>query len=131
MGYQEVDLGDGRKGTGWLVPANAAGWQQGSALPGHTGNLVIVGHSNTGGAVFASLGGLQIGDQVVVRVGEARYVYAVSERVLVREAGASVEERVANGRWIAPTADERLTLVTCWPPGSASHRLILVARPVR
>ena len=131
MGYQEIDLGGGVKGTGWLVPVNAAGWQQGSALPWNPCNMVICGHSNTGGSVFRSLGDLNVGDLVLVRVGDAAYPYTISESVLVREAGASVEERIANGRWIAPTADERLTLITCWPPNGATHRLILVARPLR
>ncbi|MGQ9684220.1 MAG: sortase domain-containing protein [Anaerolineae bacterium] len=131
MGFQEIDLGGGVKGTGWLVPVNAAGWQEGSALPWNPGNMVICGHSNTGGAVFRGLGNLNLGDLVLVHVGKMAYPYTISESVLVREAGASVEERIANGRWIAPTADERLTLITCWPPDGASHRLILVARPVR
>ena len=116
MGYQEMDLGGGIKGTAWVVPVNAAGWQQGSALPWNSGNMVIAGHSNTGGSVFRNLGGLNVGDVVIVRVGDVAYPYAISERVLVREAGASVEERIANGRWT---------------PDGASHRLILVARPVR
>jgi len=36
----------------------------------------------------------------------------------------------ANARYINPTADERLTLVTCWPATGNSHRLIIIARPV-
>ena len=38
--------------------------------------------------------------------------------------------RRANAQWIAPTDDERLTLVTCWPYISNTHRLIIVAKPV-
>jgi hypothetical protein len=41
----------------------------------------------------------------------------------------SLEIRLDNGRWILPTEDERLTLVTCWPEDSNSHRLIIVAVP--
>ena len=37
--------------------------------------------------------------------------------------------REENGRWIQPSDDERLTLVTCWPADSNTHRLILVAVP--
>jgi len=37
--------------------------------------------------------------------------------------------RRQNARWIAPTTDERLTLVTCWPYTGNSHRLIIVAKP--
>ena len=39
-------------------------------------------------------------------------------------------QRLQNARWIAATADERLTLVTCWPNTTNSHRLIIVAEPV-
>ena len=35
-----------------------------------------------------------------------------------------------NAAWIMPSEDERLTLVTCWPYTSNTHRLIIVARPV-
>ncbi len=41
-----------------------------------------------------------------------------------------LEIRKANAEWIAPTTNERLTLVTCWPKRSNTHRLIIVAEPV-
>ncbi|HRV94858.1 MAG TPA: hypothetical protein P5526_22050 [Anaerolineae bacterium] len=50
-------------------------------------------------------------------------------KLLLQEKGASIETRIENARWIAPTEDERLTLVTCAQPG-ATHRLIVVAYPV-
>ena len=37
--------------------------------------------------------------------------------------------RLANARWIQPSEDERLTLITCWPYESNTHRLIIVALP--
>jgi len=36
-----------------------------------------------------------------------------------------------NARWIMASSDERLTLVTCWPAYSNTHRLILVAKPIQ
>jgi sortase A len=41
-----------------------------------------------------------------------------------------MEVRIANAKWIQPTSDERLTLVTCWPYTNNTHRLIIVARPL-
>jgi sortase A len=40
-----------------------------------------------------------------------------------------LEIRMANAEWLGGTDDERLTLVTCWPQKSNTHRLIIVARP--
>jgi len=37
--------------------------------------------------------------------------------------------RQENARWIAPTDDERLTLVTCWPYTNNTHRVVVVAKP--
>ncbi len=129
MGYTVVYIGD-VAATGWNEPANVAGFQQGSALPGRVGNTVVCGHSDAGGRVFARLPDLGTGDIVTLYVDGAAYRYRVAERVIVREAGVSFEERVANGKWISPTADNRLTLVTCVPASGAGERLILVARPV-
>jgi sortase (surface protein transpeptidase) len=59
------------------------------------------------------------------------YTYIVTEKYILQEAGMPAEVRRRNAQWIMPTADERLTLVTCWPynwPGN-THRVIVVARP--
>jgi LPXTG-site transpeptidase (sortase) family protein len=48
----------------------------------------------------------------------------------LREAGESSKTRMENASWIGESNDERLTLVTCWPYESNTHRLIVVARPV-
>ncbi len=125
-----VDAG-GAEILEWPVPDQAAGFHRESAFPGHRGNTVISGHNNIGGEVFRRLIDLAIGDDVYIHVGQVAYRYRVEEKHLVREAGASTEEREENARWIAPTEDERLTLVTCWPDWGNSHRLIVVARPPR
>jgi sortase A len=53
----------------------------------------------------------------------------VSERHILPEKGQPLSVRLKNAAWIQPTTDERLTLVTCWPYTSNTHRLIIVARP--
>ena len=48
---------------------------------------------------------------------------------LLEEKGMPEEVRRSNAQWIAPTDDERVTLVTCWPYTSNTHRLVIVAKP--
>ncbi len=128
MGWTLIDIG-GTQATNWNVPNHAAGFHQGSAYPGQVGNTVISGHSNTAGRVFENLDKLALGDRILVYVGASAYEYQVTQRELLQEQGVSLEQRIQNGRWIAPTDDECLTLVTCWPNTGTSHRLIIVARP--
>ena len=48
---------------------------------------------------------------------------------LLREKGVPEEIRGENAKWIEPTEDERLTLVSCWPFVKPDHRVVVVARP--
>lgn len=115
----------------WVVPAKAAGWHLNSALPGHGENVVLSGHHNIEGKVFRYLIDLEPGDDITLYAGEYAYTYKVTEKYILKEAGMPLRVRQKNAQWIMPTADERLTLVTCWPydwPGN-SHRLIIVAKP--
>lgn len=128
MGWQAVNVG-GVAATGWLVPEYAAGFHKGTAYPGHPGNTVVSGHNNVGGEVFRYLSDLNIGDEVRLYVATTPYRYRVAQKEIVVEDGASLEQRRQNARWIAPTDDERLTLVTCYPYPRSTHRLIVIARP--
>jgi sortase A len=114
----------------WKTADDAAGWHETSARMGDVGNTVISGHNNIAGAVFARLNELREGDTIALHAGSAEVRYTVERTFIVQEAGASDEERRANNRWIEPTTDERLTLVTCYPPWGNTHRLIMIARPV-
>lgn len=115
----------------FLVPEEfAAGWHAGSAPIGVPGNTVISGHHNAYGAVFKDLIKLEIGDVIKLVDEEGQqYKYYISNKMIFPEKGESLEVRLENGRWIQPTDDERLTVVTCWPADSNTHRLILVAVP--
>jgi sortase A len=118
------------EGPIWDVADYAAGWHQTSAYPGHVGNVVLSGHHNIKGQVFRYLIDLEPDDEVFLYVGETAYHYVVTEKHLLEEKGMPEEVRRRNAQWIAPTDDERLTLVTCWPYTSNTHRLIIVAKPV-
>lgn len=120
-----------RQGSVWEVPDDAVGWHRNSALPGEPGNLVLSGHHNIKGKVFRNLKEAQVGDELTIFAGDAAYHYVVAQRMILREAGQPLAQRLANARWIGPFADERVTLVTCYPAWANTHRLVLVAKRVR
>jgi sortase A len=113
----------------WETGDYAAGFLSGSALPGAAGNTVISGHHNIKGKVFERLHELKPGDEVTLRASGREYRYVVEDSFILPERSVPDEQRMQNARWIAPTSDERLTLVTCWPANDNSHRLIVIARP--
>ena len=116
----------------WSAPdQTAAGWHAGSAALGVPGNTVLNGHNNIFGSVFARLVDLQAGDQISLRAGSRVFQYVVVQNMLLPERDASLQQRLDNARWILPSDDERLTLVSCWPPESNTHRVIVVAVPQR
>jgi LPXTG-site transpeptidase (sortase) family protein len=113
----------------WSAPNEfAVGWHEGSAFLGETGNTVLSGHHNVYGKVFARLVELAPGDEITVYSGPLEFHYVVVQVMRLEERGVPLEQRIQNARWILPSTDERLTLVTCWPITSNTHRLIIVAR---
>lgn len=114
----------------WDVADYAAGHHAGSANPGAGGNVVLAGHSDWRGAVFGNLATAAVGDSVVITSADQRiHRYVVTEIHFRKEAGMPLDERLATGQFIEPTEDERVTLVSCWPPLVDDHRLIVVAKP--
>jgi LPXTG-site transpeptidase (sortase) family protein len=113
----------------WEVADYAVGWHNTSALPGQSGNTVMAGHHNINGEVFKNLVNVEVGDEVIVYTGETPHRYQVELKTIVKEKGEPPEVRQKNAQWIAPTTDERLTLVTCWPYTNNTHRVIVVAKP--
>jgi sortase A len=57
------------------------------------------------------------------------YLYRVDEVLIVPEKYVSEQRRRENARYIQPTPDDRLTLVSCWPRNDNTHRIIVIARP--
>lgn len=115
----------------WQVPDEyAVGWHGLSAGLGETGNTVLNGHNNVFGEVFRFLDKLVVGDAVNLYAGSRVFTYEVTETVIFAERDQPMDVRVANAQWIAPTDDERVTLVSCYPYSSNTHRLVVVARPI-
>ena len=113
----------------WDVAQYAVGWHKNSELPGQGGNIVLAGHNNIYGEVFRRLEDLKSGDLITVYADGSAYDYAVESTVIVKEEGATPEEKAANVRWIGSFPDERLTLVACYPYTGNSHRILIIARP--
>lgn len=114
----------------WIPPNEyAAAWHPDSALLGKNGNTVINGHHNEFGKVFGKLVDVESGDIVYVYAKGKKYSFVIANKMIVEERGQPLEIRMQNAEWLGKTDDERLTLVTCWPEKSNTHRLILVARP--
>lgn len=113
----------------WRTADFGAGLHAGSARLGEAGNTVISGHNNIGGAVFRRLAELAPGDTITLGAGGRDWTYTVERRFIVPEEDASEARRRANAGWIESSPDERVTLVSCYPPWGNSHRVIVVARP--
>lgn len=114
----------------WQAPdVYAAGWSKESGAPGQGTNIVLFGHHNVNGAVFADLYRLKKGDLIQLTAGDQTFTYVVRQTVKVKERGVSFSQMVENAAWLLPTRTERLTLVTCWPPYESTYRLIVVALP--
>jgi sortase A len=89
-----------------------------SVLPGENDNCVLSGHRDT---VFAKLGELKIGDQLVVQTSAGIFIYEINRIRIVDKDDKTV---------IVPADHAVLTLTTCYPfnfVGSAPDRYILVA----
>jgi LPXTG-site transpeptidase (sortase) family protein len=114
----------------WLAPNKpAVGWHDSSALLGLPGNTVLNGHHNVYGKVFKDLVKVHEGDLIEVYSGDQVFKYRVALAMLLPERFKSLTVRFENARWILPTDDERLTLITCWPADSNTHRVVIVALP--
>jgi sortase A len=109
----------------------AVGWHNTSVGLGAPGNTVLNGHHNIKGEVFRDLYQLQTGDEIDLYSGDRLLKYIVVYTSVLPERNQPLEVRLANAEWIQPTEDERITLITCWPYESNTHRVVVVAVPMR
>ncbi|MBM4429717.1 MAG: sortase [Chloroflexi bacterium] len=129
VGWQVIQAGNEVYGR-WHTVADAVGHHRGSADPGQLGNCVLSAHSSdAGGALFRRLDELVSGDAVeLYTVDGQRHTYIVQTLVTLDESGATAAEKREHARWLDSTDEPMLTLVTCWPAWSYTHRLIVRAR---
>ena len=115
----------------WQAPDKfAVGWHTTSAVLGQEGNTVLNGHHNIEGKVFENLHMVEPGDTIFIMGGLFQFEYLVVNVMILPERNVDVNTRLENARWILPSTDERVTLVTCWPAWTNTHRLVVVAQPV-
>ncbi len=99
----------------------AVGHIPGTALPGQAGNVGLAGHRDT---FFRSLRDLRIKDEVELSTLKGDFRYEVESLMVVEPDNVDV---------LAPSADNELTLVTCYPfsyIGTAPKRFVARARQV-
>jgi sortase A len=106
------------EGTGTNELKKGVGHFIQSVLPGGEDNCVLSGHRTT---VFAKLGKLKIGDQLIVQTAAGTYTYEIARIRIVHKDDRTV---------IVHTDHAVLTLTTCYPfvyVGSAPDRYIVSA----
>ena len=114
----------------WVAPDYIVGWHFTSALLGEPGNTVLNGHHNINGEVFKDLHLVHLGDEIILSSDAGEFHYKVVSVMILPEKYQSEEVRLQNAKWIQPSEDERVTLITCWPYESNTHRVIVVAYPM-
>lgn len=98
-----------------------AGHMTATPLPGEIGNCAIAGHRNyTFGSYFSRLEEVKIGDQITVEYNKSEYTYEAYEILTVLPSDNTVLAQTDNA--------SILTLITCTPKGSNTHRLIIHAK---
>ena len=92
------------------------GHMEATPLPGQAGDAVVAGHRTTWGKPFADLDQLRIGDRAIATTPQGRFVFAVTSTSIVLPSDLG---------GIIATTGPSLTLLTCTPRYSASHRLLV------
>lgn len=114
-----------RVGTGPEALDPGAGMYPGATSPGSPGNIPIVGHRTSHAKPFSRFDLLRPGDVAHLDTPSARYTYVLVEDRVVRD-----DEIWVLGSAPLPSraTEPLLTLITCTPEGSTSHRWVWFAR---
>ncbi|MBN2005255.1 MAG: class D sortase [Anaerolineae bacterium] len=106
------------EGDDWEALKKGAGHHIGSANPGERGNCVISAHNDIYGEIFRDLPDMKVGDEISVHTQTQHYRYVVEQTRIIRPEEVSV---------MAPTSTPVLTLISCYPYGVDSHRIVVIA----
>lgn len=97
---------------------------RGTHMPGEVGTMFLFAHSsvdfyvaNQFNSIFYLIHKLEKGDEIFVYYGGEKYTYAVDD--VVKVSPESVEYLKAD------TTEQKIRLMTCWPPGTTLQRLIV------
>ncbi len=111
------------KGVDETALKHGAGTVLEGVLPGQIGNFVLAGHRGwAGGRYFNRLNELEPGDDVDIETTAGTYRYIVTEKLVVEPDDLSVLQ--------SEPGESMLTLITCHPLRTHTHRLIVKAKLV-
>lgn len=105
------------EGTTATALANGPGFIEGTSRPGKRGNIAISGHRTMYGAPFKRLNGLNINDEITLKVPGHELIYETIEIKKVEPTDTSI---------LDDYMDNRITLTTCDPIFSARFRLTVI-----
>lgn len=128
-GWQRKVGPDGVAYNEWDDVRYAVGWHLNSAVPDVPGNIVLSGHNNIYGSVFRDLWRLKAGTPIYLYTGTERHTYVVDSIQIMPERNATTAQQAKTAAYIVQSTDQRLTLVSCWPPNSNTHRVFVIASP--
>lgn len=102
---------------------------KGTALPNEKGTVFLFAHSaqdfyiaNKYNAVFYLLYKLEKGDKITLYFDKEKIEYSVKELRYTTETDIDYLTKQAD--------NNRLILMTCWPPGTTLQRLLVIAEPI-
>jgi sortase A len=105
------------EGDDWETLKRGAGHHVGSANPGERGNCVISAHNDIFGELFRDLPDLGLDDEVFVHTASQVHRYVVTQKRIIEPTEVSV---------LQPTSSPVVTLVSCYPYGIDTHRIVVI-----
>ena len=106
------------EGDDWEPLKQGAGHHVGSANPGESGNCIISAHNDIFGEIFRDLPDLDLGDKILAHTASQVYRYVVTQKRIIEPTEVSV---------MYPTSSPVLTLISCYPYGIDTHRVVVIA----
>lgn len=100
------------------------GHYPGTGMPGALGNFAISAHRTTYAKPFSRINELKVGDALVIQTKDAWYVYRVTSHEIVLPTQVEVIAPVPDHPGRTPN-DHYITLTSCHPRFSASHRYVV------
>lgn len=113
----------------WEAVSYAVGRYNTSGNPGGGRNIVLAGHNNTDGAVFRYLDKLQPGDELILYTELEEFHYTIQKKFIIPYLGVEKEGSAKLQEYAAPQSAELVTLISCWPYATNSHRIVVIAVP--
>lgn len=114
------------QGVGLDQLAEGVGHYPGTDLPGAVGNVALAGHRATHGEPFRYLNKVRVGDSVVLETKSTWLTYVVDRTQVVLPTYTAVLLPVPEKPSARPSK-ALLTLTTCTPRATSTHRLIVFA----